>query len=70
MKQKAVRAHGYGASYFLEALRDRAKRPDTPLPASQIARVYDVVEQPDLAPSDYDAIRRRTADLIVALTAK
>lgn len=58
------------AEGFLAYVRDRAKRADTALPASQIARVYDVAEHPDLAPRDYDAIRRRCADLIVALTAE
>ncbi len=57
------------AEGFLSHVRGRARRPDTSLPASQIARVYDVVEQPELDPTDYDAIRRRAADLIVALTA-
>lgn len=57
------------AEGFLDYVRRRAKRPDAALPASQIARVYDVIEHPGLTPGDYDAIRRRAAELIVALTA-
>lgn len=58
------------AEGFLAHVRARAKRPDSPLPASQIKRVYDVHEHPGLAPRDYDAIRRRAADLIISLTAE
>jgi len=55
------------AERFLADLRERARRPGNPLPVSQVDRVYVHLAHPGLAPEDYDAIRARAADLIVAL---
>lgn len=55
------------AERFLADLRARARRPENPLPVSQVDRVYVHLAHPGLAPEDYDAIRAQAADLIVAL---
>ncbi len=55
------------AEAFLAEVRELGRQRAAELPASQVERALDYVVHPGLAVEDYDAIRARAADLIVAL---
>jgi len=55
------------AERFLAEVQDRTRRPPQHYPATQTERVYHHVVHPGLAPSDYDGIRDRAADLACRL---
>lgn len=57
------------AEQFLTALRGRLAAPEQPLPATNTGRNYDYVMHPGLSPTDYDDLRRQTADRIIKLRA-
>jgi hypothetical protein len=63
LRERAAKARA-----FLAEVRVRGQRPDQPLPASQIDRVYLHITKPELGPADYDEIRRQAAEWIIKLT--
>jgi len=56
------------ARAFLDDVQTRGHRPDQPMPASQVDRVYRHIAHPGLQPADYDQIRTQAADWIIKLT--
>ncbi len=63
-----LRASAAKARAFLDDVRTRGQRPDQPIPASQIDRVYCHITHPGLQPADYDEIRRQAAEWIMRLS--